>query len=215
MRLISSGKYLLLIAFVLIVSIVTVNAESPSVSTTATVPQGFAAFVPKDYKMGASQTTTGGNAAGVSFVATKTDPRNPSILKEYRLKLDIRVTASQLIKMQGPIYQAQLEKDIESKRKSYAAQTSNPGIRYDQATVTKYPWGYGITQRRVHRYIGSGTGPDKTEYMCEYIGLILDDTSVKKFELLVSGVDTSTEADQWAKNVVVKIGRTTPDNIRN
>jgi hypothetical protein len=197
------------------ISSVPVNAEPSGVTTTQNIPQVFAAFVPKDYKMGASQTTTGPNAAGISFVATKTDPKYPAILHEYRLKLDMRVTASQLIKMQGPIYQAQLEKDIESKRKSYAAAKSGLGIRYDQATVTKYPWGYGITQRRVHHYIGSGTGPDKTEYMCEYLGLIVDDTSVKKFELLVGGVESGAEGDQWAKNVVVKIGKTTLANIRD
>jgi hypothetical protein len=199
----------------LIITVFAVNGMAADYSTTQTVPQGFAAFVPKDYKMGSSQTTTGPNAAGVSFSATKTDSKSPAILHEYRLTLDIRVTASQLIKMQGPIYKAQLEKDIESKRKSYAAAKSNPAIRYDGARVTKYPWGYGITQRRVHHYIGSGTGPDKTEYMCEYIGLILDDTSMKKFELLVGGANSADEADQWAKNVAVKIGKTTPGNIRN
>jgi hypothetical protein len=215
MQYIRCRNFLLLSALIVMISSSPVNGESPGYSTTQKIPQGFSAFVPKDYKTGVSQTTTGPNAAGVSFVATKSDPKTPAILHEYRLKLDMRVTASQLIKMQGPIYQAQLENDIESKRKSYAASKSGPGIRYDQATVTKYPWGYGITQRRVHHYIGSGTGPDETEYMCEYIGLIVDDTSVKKFELLVGGIESSAEADQWAKNVVVKIGKTTLANIRD
>jgi flavodoxin len=122
---------------------------------------------------------------------------------------------SQLIKMQGPIYRSQLEKDIEAKRQSYTAQKSDPVTGYDSAVVIKYPWGYGITQRQAHHYIGAGTEPDQIDYMCEYLGLIIDDTSVKKFELLVSGVESSVEADQWAKKVVAKIGKTTLANFRD
>jgi len=54
-----------------------------------------------------------------------------------------------------------------------------------------------------------------TGVMCEYLGLIVDDTSVKKFELLVGGASSADEADQWAKNVVIKIGETTPANSRD
>jgi hypothetical protein len=206
---------LLLTAFILMISNVAVNSAPPSITTTLNLPPGFVVFVPKDYKIDSCQTTTGGNAAGVSFVASKPDPQHSVILHEYRLDLNMRVVMSQLIKMQGPIYQTQLEKDIESKRQSYAAHKSDPATGYDPAVVVKYPWGYGITERQAHHYIGAGTGPDEIDYKCAYLGLIIDDTSVKKFELLVSGVKTSEEADQWAKKIIEKIGKTTLANFRD
>lgn len=207
---------ILFLAAVLVFIIINIpiNAAPPSVTTTPNLPQGFAAFIPKDYKVDSCQTTTGKNLAGVSFVANKPDPQHSAINHEYRLNLDMNVTMSQLIKMREPIYRSQLEKDIESKRQSYAAAKSDPTIRFDPATVTKYPWGYGISQRRAHHYVGEGTGPDVVEYMCEYLGLIIDNTSVKQFELLVGGAESRDEADQWAKNVAVKIGKTTLANFR-
>ncbi len=71
---------------------ITVHSAPPSFATTSDLPQGSAAFVPKDFKIDSSQTTTGQNAAGVSFVASKQDPQHPVILHEYRLKLDMRVS---------------------------------------------------------------------------------------------------------------------------
>jgi hypothetical protein len=200
---------------ILMMNNVPANSAPPSYATSNSLPPGFAVFVPKDFKLGTCQTTTSGNAAGISFVASKQAPHNSAILHEYRLGLDMRGVMAQLIKMQGPIYFAQLDKDITAKRQSYAARKSDPVTGYDAAIVTKYPWGYGIAQRQLHHYAGAGAGSDEIDYMCEYLGLIIDDTSMKKFELLVSGVKTSEEADQWAKKIIEKIGKTTLANIRD
>ena len=215
MQRILSRIFYLVAAIILMISPTTVNSAPPGYATTTDLPPGFTVFVPKDFKIGTSQTTTVANAAGVSFVAGKQDPHHPVILHEYRLTLDMRLVMSQVIQIQEPIYRSQLEKDIAAKRQSYDAQKSDPVTGYDSATVINFPWGYGISQRRVHHYIGTGTGPDEYDYICEYPGLIIDGTSVKKFEMLVSGVKTSAEADQWANSVVGKIEKTTLANLRD
>lgn len=191
------------------------QAAPPGYSTSTNLPSGFAALVPKGFKLSSAQTTTAGNSAGVSFTASKPDPQHSAVTHEYRLNLDLRMTASQLIQMQEPAFRAQLEHDIEAKRQSCSSHASNPSTGYDSAVVTKYPWGYGITQRLVHHYIGAGSGADAIAYQCEYLGLIIDDTTVKKFELLAGGVKTSAEADQWAKMVAEKIGKTTLANFKD
>jgi hypothetical protein len=215
MRRFPSRNIYLVAAIILMISPITVYSAPPSYATAPDLPPGFAVFVPKDFNISNSQTTTGANAAGVSFVADKQDPQHSVILHEYRLNLNMRLSMSQLIQMQEPIYRSQLEKDIAAKRQSYDALKSDPLTGYDPAVVVKFPWGYGISRRQVHHYVGSGTGSDENDYLCEYIGLIIDDTSVKKFEMLVSGVKTSAEADQWANNVVEKIEKTTPANLRD
>jgi hypothetical protein len=61
--------------------------------------------------------------------------------------------------------------------------------------------------------MGAGKNPDEIEYSCVYLGLIVDDQFIKKFQLSVSGVETRAEADQWAEKVAEKIGKTGLNNF--
>jgi hypothetical protein len=179
------------------------------------LPPGFAALVPQGYEISSAQCTKSGNLAGVSFVARKHfEGRHSVFNSEYHLDLNIREVPAALVKMQGPIYQSQLAKDIEGKRQSYASHQSGPAIQYDPPVETKYAWGWGITRRNAHHFIGAGKAPDEIEYTGDYLGLIMDDHSIKKFELSVSGVESRTEVDQWAKKVVEKVEKTTLSNIQ-
>ena len=152
--------------------------------------------------------------AGVSFSADKHfDGRHSVFNSQYSLNLDISQVPEAIIQFREPIYRSQLLKDVENKRQNFASDQPNPAIRYEALQVTEYAWGYGITQRMAHHFIGAGTAPDEIDYRCQYFGLITDNNSVKKFEMTVNGVESSTEADQWAKQVAEKIGGITPDNI--
>jgi hypothetical protein len=184
--------------------------------TSRDLPAGFAALVPNGYKASSSQLTKNMNMAGVSFAAEKHfEGRHSVSNSQYYLNININQVPEALIQFREPIYRSQLQKDVENKRQNFANDQSSPTIQYDPLQVTEYAWGYGITQRMAHHFIGAGTAPDEIDYRCQYFGLITDNdnNTIKKFEMTVSGVESSTVADQWAKQVAEKVGRTTPSNI--
>lgn len=178
------------------------------------LPPGFLALVPQGYAINSPQLVKYGNMGSVSFVANKQfEGRHSVYFSEYHLDLNIKESTNQLIKMQAPMYRTQLEQDIETKMSSRRKDESDAITGYDQPQLTKYPWGAGITQRIVHKYMGAGKNADEIEYSCVYLGLIVDDQSIKKFQLSVSGVETRAEADQWAEKVAEKIGKTGLNNF--
>ena len=183
-------------------------------TTSTTLPAGFAALVPAGYTVSSSQWTRNLNMAGVSFTAGKHFEGRHSVFNgQYLLNLDVNQVAEAMMKVREPIYRSQLQKDVENKRQNFSNDQSGPAIRYDAPQVTEYSWGYGITQRLAHHFIGAGTAPDEIEYRCQYLGLLTENNTVKKFEMTVSGLENWTEADQWANQVAEKMSRTAPGNI--
>lgn len=178
------------------------------------LPQGFLALVPQGYALDSQQLVKYGQMGNVSFVARKQFEGHHSIFfNEYHLDLNIKESPNQLIKMQAPMYRTQLDQDIEKAMSSRRKDDSDPITGYDQPRMTKYSWGAGITQRIIHKYMGAGKSPDEIDYRCEYLGLIIGDSSIKKFKLSVSGAKTSAEADQWAARVAEKVAQTDLSNI--
>lgn len=178
------------------------------------LPNGFKALVPQGYELDSPQLVKSGNMATISFLARKQfEGRHSVYFSEYHFELFLKESSPELIKMQAPMYRTQLEKDIESNRQSYADEKSDPIKGCDPPEVTKYPWGAGITQRIKHHYMGAGKKPDEIEYSCIYLGLITGDRTIKKFKLIVFGVESRQEADQWAKAAVEKIQKTSLHNL--
>jgi hypothetical protein len=66
-----------------------------------------------------------------------------------------------------------------------------------------------------HKYRGAGKQPDEIEYQCVYLGLIIDDRAIKKFNLSVSGVETREAADQWAGKAAARVEKTSVDNLED
>ncbi len=178
------------------------------------LPNGFKALAPQGYELDSPQLVKSSNMATISFLARKQfEGRHSVYFSEYHFELFLKESPRELIKMQAPMYRTQLEKDIESSRQSYADEKSDPIKGCDPPEVTKYPWGAGITQRIKHHFIGAGKKPDEIEYNCVYHGLITDDRAIKKFKLIVFGVENRQEADRWAKAAVEKIQKTNFSNI--
>lgn len=178
------------------------------------LPPEFLALVPQGYAIDSQEFVRFGHMANLSFVARKQFEGHHSLsFSEYHLDLNIKESTTQLIQMQTPMFRKQLEQDIETKMSNSRKDDSDPITGYDQPQITKYPWGAGVTQRIAHKYMGAGTSPDEIEYRCEYFGLIIDNHSIIKFNLSVSGVKTLAEADEWAKKVAEKVAKTNLNNI--
>jgi hypothetical protein len=174
-----------------------------------TLPADFLTLVPKGYVLESPQMVKYGPMGTVTFLAQKKIPGHHSIYSsEYHFDLNIKEAPSQLIKTQGPMYRTQLEQNIEKEMSGRRKDDSDPITGYDQARLTRYAWGAGITQGIIHKYMGAGKSPDERDYHCVYFGLMVDDLSIKQFKLSVSGVETLAEADQWAEKVAEKISRT-------
>ncbi|MCM2286119.1 MAG: hypothetical protein NDI81_15140 [Desulfobacula sp.] len=174
-----------------------------------TLPADFLTLVPKGYAVESPQMVKHGPMGNVTFFAQKKITGRHSIYNsEYHFDLNIKEAPSQLTKTQGPMYRTQLEQTIEKEMSGRHKDDSDPITGYDQARLTRYAWGAGITQRIIHKYMGAGKSPDEIDYSCVYFGLMVDDLSIKQFKLSVSGVETLAEADQWAEKVAEKISRT-------
>lgn len=151
----------------------------------------------------------------VTFTASKRyNASHTDFDSEFRFNLDELVYPEVLIQTQGKYYKMALESDIESVRKSYANRKSDPTISYDTPKETKYSWGWGITQRVHHKYMGAGSAPDDISYHGEYLGMLINGPVIKKFKFSVSGVESAQEADQWAKACAEQIMNVTPDQIQ-
>lgn len=181
-----------------------------------TLPADFLTLVPKGYTLESPQMTKYAPMGGVSFFAKKEITGRHSIFfSEYHFDYNINEVPSQLIQLQGPMYRTQLEQKIEKEMSSRPKDDSDPITGYDQPRLTRYAWGAGITQRIIHKYMGAGKRPDEIDYKCIYLGLLIDNLSIKQFKLSVSGVETAAEADQWAEKAVEKISRTGLANLSN
>ena len=223
------NRTLFLMGFSILVAAIGFNADriaqaaqDANPSTSTNLPAGFTALVPKGYKVSSSQWSRNLNMAGVSFSAEKHfEGRHSVFNSQYSLNLDTSQVPEAMMQFREPIYRSQLLKDVENKRQDFSSDQPNPAISYDALQVTEYSWGYGITQRMAHHFIGAGTAQDEIDYRCQYFGLITDSNTanksdnriVNKFEMAVNGVGSSTEADQWVQQVAEKAGRTTPGNI--
>ena len=185
------------------------DIQTPEGSTRSnTLPADFLLLVPKGYAVESPQMVKYGPMGDVTFFAQKKITGRHSIYSsEYHFSLNIKEAPSQLTKTQGPMYQTQLEQSIEKEMSGRRKDDSDPITGYDQARLTRYAWGAGITQRIIHKYMGAGKSPDEIDYHCVYFGLMVDDLSIKQFKLSVSGVETLAEADQWAEKVAEKISR--------
>lgn len=187
-------------------SVLVKGAQPPS----SKLPPVFQKLIPQGYKLESSQTSVSGTMGGVNFTASKhIDGRRDVYTSEYDFDLTMMEKPQVLVKSHTPIYQQKVEQDTQSALNSRGekASGSDPTIGYDKPLLTKYPWGNGITQRVIHKYMGSGTGPDEIEYSCIYFGLIISGNVFKSFKLAVRGVDGHGEADQWANKVAEAIGR--------
>lgn len=191
-----------------IVILITLFLQTSSASVN--LPPEIETLVPDGYTLVSPMCTKNGNMAGISFVASKhLEGRWSMSNSEYHFDLFIKEAQqglpSAMINMQMKGYNAQLEQDIKATRKSYEDNQSNALIGYDPPEEKKYTWGWGITQKRLHHYMGAGSADDEIEYTANYHGLIVANGTIKKFKLSISGVDSIAESDKWVKQAVEKI----------
>ncbi len=187
------------------------------------VPPAFKGLVPAGFKLVSPGFTRNISGDGemkitminVNFVASRRfKAKHTDFDGAFKFNLDEMVYPEVLIQMQGKYYKMGLEKDIESARQSYADEKSDYTIGYDAPKETKYQWGWGITQRVHHKYMGAGFAPDDISFRGEYLGALVGDTTIKKFNLLVYGAKSAEEADQWANACAEKIEKTAPGEIQ-
>jgi hypothetical protein len=181
------------------------------------LPAVFSGLVPPGYTLvspGFKRSVAGDEEMkitnlGVTFVASKPfKGHHASFDGELGFDLVAMEYPEMMVRSRGKLYQIQFDQDVESARAAYAEHRSDPITGYDTTKETKYSWGWGITQRRLHHWVGAGTAPDDIDYTGEYYGLIVGDTTIKKFHLTVCGVKTSEEANQWAVLCADKIAET-------
>ncbi len=176
---------------------------------TDKLPAGFESLIPNRYRLVSPGCTNYGGMVGITFVAAKEfTGHHFHFNSEYNVDLFFYQTPEGLMAMLAKPYQTQLTQDIESTRRSFNDRTSDALTGYDTPKETQYAWGWGITQRTSHRYMGAGTAPDDIEYVCQYFGLTLSDTTVKRFKLSVNGVSIPSDADRWAATVAEKVAKT-------
>jgi hypothetical protein len=182
-------------------------------SASEKLPPDIEALVPAGYSLVSPVCTKNGNMASISFVASKhLEGRRSMSNSEYHFDLFIKEgqqgSPPALIKMQMKGYNAQLEQDIKATRQSYLDNKSDNLIGYEPPKETKYTWGWGIIQKKLHHYMGAGSADDEIEYTANYHGLIVVSNTIKKFKLSINGIDSSAEAEQWVKKTVEKIEKT-------
>lgn len=203
-RFLTPAIFMVLIFAIFIGSVLAQEIQPPSPK----LPPGIQALAPQGYELKSSQTFVSGASGSVNFVAGKhIDGRRDVYTSEYRFVLRMMEKPQVLVERQAPMYRKQLELDTQNALNSRSKEVTDPAIGYDKPQLTKYPWGNGITQRVIHKYMGGGKGPDEIEYQCVYFGLIISGNVFKSFKLAVSGVDSSGEADQWANKAAEMIGR--------
>lgn len=187
------------------------------------VPPVFNGLVPAGFKLVAPGFTRNASGdgemkitmIGVSFTASRRFKASHTDFDgEFTFDLNEMVYPQILIQMQGKYYKMGLEKDIESARQSYVNRKSDYITGYDPPKETKCSWGWGITQRVHHKYMGAGSAPDDLSSQGEYLGVLVGDTTIKKFKLIVSGAKSAEEADQWAKACAERIEKTPPADIQ-
>ncbi|HXK59333.1 MAG TPA: hypothetical protein PLP42_05495 [Acidobacteriota bacterium] len=187
-------------------------------SNTQTIPQAFRSLVPQGFTLDSPQThkTAGGGIAmgGVTFRASKKlDPSRLVNKITYDFELKIMEYPDFMIKMQAQAYRDQLEKDIQERLKSWTSRHEenefSPVVTYDKPQLKRYSWGAAITQKATHKYMGEGKGPgDEIAYECSYLGVLIDNRSIKLFDFSASGVSSVEEANGWADKASKKAAQT-------
>ena len=183
---------------------------------TAGIPKGLAALVPEGCEIQSPKTFVSGTMGNVSFIASQhIDGRRDVYTREFRFELTVMEKPQVLVQSQGPIYEKKRDQDAQSSfdHGSERAQVSDPVVGFDPPQMTKYPWGSGVTQRVIHKYVGGGQGPDEIEFSCHYFGLIVSGNVFKLFKLSVSGVDSREAADQWAIKAAEAIATIAPADL--
>ncbi len=179
------------------------------------IPQGFKLISPAFTRNSSGDAEAKITMIGVSFIASRRFKASHTDFDgEFHFDLNVMEYPEMMVRMQGKYYLMQLEKDIESVRQSYDDRKPDAITGYDQPKETKYQWGWGITQRVHHKYMGAGSAPDDISYQAEYLGVLAGQTTIKKFKLLVSGAKSADEADQWARACAEKIEKTAPADIQ-
>jgi len=192
-------------------------------TTSNQLPSIFKGLVPTGSRVASQGFTKNSSGEGdmkvtmvnVNFTAYKRfNAGHTDFDGEYNFDLNEMAYPEILIQTQGKYYKMAFEKDIESTRKSYANAKSDAITGYDAPKETNYSWGWGITQRVRHKYMGAGSAPDDISYRGQYLGLIIGNSVIKKFKLVVSGAKTPEEADLWAKACAEQIEKTSPNEIQ-
>lgn len=183
---------------------------------TAGIPKSLTGLVPDGYEIQSPKTFVSGTMGSVSFGAVQhIDGRRDVYTREFRFELTVMEKPEVLVASQGPIYKKKIEQDAQSSfdNSREKADVADPVVGYDEPRLTEYPWGRGVTQRVVHKYVGAGQGPDEIEFSCQYFGLIVSGAVFKLFKLSVSGVDSREAADQWAIKAAGAIAAITPADL--
>ena len=183
---------------------------------TAGIPKGLTGLVPEGYEIQSPRTFLTGTMGGVSFGAVQhIDGPRDVYTREFRFELTVMDKPQVLVASQGPIYAKKIEHDAQSSfdNRAEKAGVEDPVVGYDPPQLTKYPWGSGVTQRVIHKYMGAGQGPDEIEFSAVYFGLIVSGNVFKLFKLSVSGVDSREVADQWAIKAADAIATLTPADL--
>ncbi len=208
------SRSLIFSALILFLFIGNFSTQAPSPKLSSAIRE----LVPQGCKLESCQTFVFGTTGKVEFTASmpiagRRDVRS----RDYNLELTLMEKPPELVAMQAPAYRRQLELDSQSafnSRNEIEPSILDASIGRDKPQWSKYPWGNGITQRVIHKYVGAGKGADEIEYSCIYFGLIISGNVVKTFKLSVSGVDDRGEADQWAQKVADGIARTSLGGLK-
>jgi hypothetical protein len=207
---------ILIVFLALIVLFVTCFLAQGMQAPSPKLPPGIQALVPQGHELKSPQTFVSGTMGNVNFFASKQiGGRRDVYTSEYHFDLTIMEKPQVLVKSQGPIYQKQLEQNSQNHFNDciQKVEVVDPSIGYDKPQLTKYPWGNGITQRVIHKYMGGGKGPDEIEYQCEYFGLITTTGAIKKYKLSVYGVENREVADKWATKIAEQVEKTSISNL--
>jgi hypothetical protein len=183
---------------------------------SAKIPRGLMILVPESYDLQSPSTFASGTNGNVSFIASKhIAGRRDVYTSEYHFDLTVMDKPQVLVQSQGPIYRNKVEQDSQNAFNNGNRKTEivDPVVGYDKPQLTKYPWGNGVTQRVVHKYMGAGKGQDEIEFSCSYFGLIISGNIFKLFKLSVSGVDSREIADHWADKAATSIAKITPGDL--
>lgn len=214
MRHFSRGTCILLMSPLFVA---TVSAQNVPGRPSAGIPRALVTIVPPGHQLQSPRTFVVGTSGGVQFVASKhIDGRRDVYTSEYGFDLTMMSKPQILVQRQIPVYQAKVAKDATDNfnARSEDVGKADPIVGYDKPQMTKYPWGTGITQRVLHKYMGGGAGKDEIEYSGSYFGMIVSGNVFKLIKLSVSGVDSREAADKWANGAAAAVAKLTLGDLQ-
>lgn len=167
------------------------------------VPPVFKSLVPPGCERTSAQFTKSGSdeivMLGTNFTCYQAYKGQHHVYDgEHSFDLNLQQGPSDYIAMQGRRYRQVFPAEIDKARRTYQTSEPSPVVAYDSYKETEYPWGWGMTRRILHKWMGAGSKPDDIDYEGYYLGLIVGDTSIKRFKLHVFGVKTKEEVERWA-----------------